>query len=51
MRLSSLYSIAPGASNSPIKPEAWLSPEQSNNAVDSVIDRVDATKLQIDNTR
>jgi len=45
--LSSLYSIAPGPPNSPIKPEAGLSPEQSNNA----IDRVDATRAQIDNTR
>lgn len=42
--LSSLYTVAPGTPNSPVRPKADLSFEESNNAVDSALDRVDQAR-------
>jgi len=35
-----LYTIAPGTANSPIRPEADLTFEESNNAVDNTLDTI-----------
>lgn len=46
-----LYSIAPGTANSPVKPQADLSFEESNKAVDQAADRVQQAKSTVENTR
>jgi len=38
--VGNLYTLAPGTANSPIRPEAELSFEESNEAVDKTLDKV-----------
>jgi|GEM_PF-5326372 len=39
--VSNLFTVAPGTANSPIRPEADLSFEESNEAVDNTLNRVE----------
>ncbi len=39
--VGNLYTVAPGTTNSPVRPEADLSFEESNEAVDNTINRLD----------
>jgi len=41
----SLFTIAPGTANSPIRPEADLTFEESNNAVDTTLDTVNSVQV------
>ncbi|MFT6988934.1 MAG: hypothetical protein ACJASL_000900 [Paraglaciecola sp.] len=42
--VGNLYTIAPGTANSPIRPEADLSFEESNEAVDNTLNRVEGVQ-------